>query len=54
MKEDSVMNVLQAIKERRSVRQYTPEPVPEEQVTQIGDFNRLPSRSTREGKERAG
>jgi nitroreductase len=45
MREDSIMDVLEAIKERRSIRQYTPEPVSEEQVTQILEAGRwAPSR----------
>jgi len=39
------MDVLQAIKDRRSIRKYTPEPVSEEQVTQILEAGRwAPSR----------
>ena len=39
------MDVLEAIKDRRSIRQYTPEPVSEEQVTQILEAGRwAPSR----------
>jgi nitroreductase len=39
------MDVLQAIKDRRSIRKYTPEPVSKEQVTQILEAGRwAPSR----------
>ena len=39
------MNVIQAIKERRSIRQYSQEPVSEEQLTQILEAGRwAPSR----------
>ena len=39
------MDILQAIKDRRSIRKYTPEPVSEEQLTQILEAGRwAPSR----------
>jgi nitroreductase len=45
MKEDSVMDVLQAIRERRSIRQYSQEPVSENQLNQILEAGRwAPSR----------
>jgi nitroreductase len=45
MKEDSVMDVLQAIRERRSIRQYSQEPVSENQLNRILEAGRwAPSR----------
>jgi nitroreductase len=45
MKEDSIVDVLQAIKERRSIRQYSQKPVSENQLNQILQAGRwAPSR----------